>query len=237
MNLPDLAWQTTYGRIAWAVVLLALVMWLVSRRHTPSRRTLVLSGGALLTWSTLGGEASPAYWLALAFQWPSGLLTALCGVALVVRWRGQARGHGHGLGRFEPMPVWFATAIAVAGLCLYTDASGWVAFGLYGAGFGPRGAPLLAVLLAAACVGALMKRLVQPHAAAVLVALVLFMTLRLPTGNLWDALLDPFLWIWATAAVIVHAVRRLHLRSRVRPAARPSALFPPDLSPKDKGFP
>jgi hypothetical protein len=26
---------------------------------------------------------------------------------------------------------------------------------------------------------------------------VLFVALRLPTGNVWDAVLDPWLWVWA----------------------------------------
>jgi hypothetical protein len=32
--------------------------------------------------------------------------------------------------------------------------------------------------------------------------------LRLPTGNLWDALLDPMLWIWAVLSLAIEAWRK-----------------------------
>jgi hypothetical protein len=38
--------------------------------------------------------------------------------------------------------------------------------------------------------------------------LLLFALLRLPTGNLWDALLDPLRWAWAVASAIVAGVRQ-----------------------------
>ncbi|RYE87400.1 MAG: hypothetical protein EOO78_35840 [Oxalobacteraceae bacterium] len=39
-------------------------------------------------------------------------------------------------------------------------------------------------------------------------AVVLFSLLRLPSGNLWDALLDPLLFGWAIAALLAGALRR-----------------------------
>jgi hypothetical protein len=38
---------------------------------------------------------------------------------------------------------------------------------------------------------------------------LLFSLARLPTGNLWDALLDPLLWLWAMASAGAGALRAL----------------------------
>jgi hypothetical protein len=56
---------------------------------------------------------------------------------------------------------------------------------------------------------------------ALLAAVLLFSLLRLPTGNLWDALLDPLLWAWALGSVVV-AVRRYYYSRSARAAAAPA---------------
>jgi len=38
--------------------------------------------------------------------------------------------------------------------------------------------------------------------------LLLQVLLRLPTGNLWDALLDPWLWVVLQVGWLQHALRR-----------------------------
>ena len=49
----------------------------------------------------------------------------------------------------------------------------------------------------------------RPQASAVLLAMMAFAILRLPTGNIWDALLDPLLWAWAFITLAGNSWRRI----------------------------
>ena len=112
------------------------------------------------------------------------------------------------------MPPQIAAPIALTGSVLYLDAVGWLSLGLYYWGFGPNGAPLVALGIAAACALAIVRGRARLHAAVLLGAVVLFSVLRLPTGNLWDALLDPLLWSWAVMSLGIAGSRWLAGRMR-----------------------
>lgn len=207
MNLPDLFSQTLYGRVAWTVVLGAVVLGLMALRQAPSRRTQALVLVSVAAAMLLPGGWSPVHWIGLAFQRPSAFGVALCLLSLQGRWSGQP-------GR-ACMPVPLAAVLALAGGLLYLDASGWLARGLYPSGFGPVGAPVAGLLLAAGAAIALSIGRGAAHAVALLAAMLVFAWWRLPTGNLWDALIDPFVWLWAVAALL----RRVRLPQR-RPRPR-----------------
>lgn len=193
MSLPDLAWQVLYGQVAWGIVATALIVALLPPRLRlgPAATLMLLAGSVALHLAP--GAASPAYWLGLAFQYPSALLTGLC---LARLWPARKAA----LPR-AALPTGLAGAIVLAGAALYLEAIGLLAFGLYVAGFGPTGAPLAAVLLAAACAVAVLRGVGRAYALAVLGALTLFAVTRLPTGNLWSALIDPFLAAWAIGSL------------------------------------
>ena len=192
MTLPDLALQIIYGRLAWAGVLAALVVSLLPLALQRSRRVVAGLLAASTVAALLPGQASPAYWLALAFHWPSGLLLACSLLHLL-----QSLQPGTG----KIMHPRFAALIAVVGLVLYVDSMGLTSMGLYYVGFGPVGAPLAALIVAALSVQAIVRGQFRPQAAAVLASVVLFSVFRLPSGNLWDALLDPLLWGWALVSL------------------------------------
>lgn len=200
MTLPDLASQIVYGRIGWAIVV-ATVVCALWRGAAPLSRTGVAAilGGALALMA-LPGNLSPAWYLGLAFQYPSGLLVGCCLVRLTERWNGARRS--------AAMPPSLAGVLAVAGTLLYLDAVGFLTSGYYYAGFGGVLAPVVAVVIACACALAIVRNHGRGTAAAVLGAVVLFSVLRLPSGNLWDALLDPLLFGWAIAALLAGALRR-----------------------------
>lgn len=200
MTLPDLLLQNTYGKVAWGVVLATLVVVLLPASRQLSRRATALLLGFMVVLTLLPGKFSPAYWIALALQWPSGLLAGLCLVRLARPWWPGAAKSG--------MPVALASAIALFGTVLYLDALGLISLSLYFWGFGPRGAPLLALAAMALCVAWIFQGRSRPQAFAALGALALFTLLRLPTGNLWDALLDPMLWIWAVLTLAIRAWRK-----------------------------
>lgn len=201
MSLPDLAWQIAYGRLAWGIVIAAMLvaLWPVARRLPRRALGAFLFGIAVLT--ALPGEASPAYWLGLGFQYPSGMLLGLCLLGLRARWQGSEAG--------PFMPVSLAAAIAIAGAALYLDAIGWLSQGYYYAGYGPVGAPVVALIGTVGCLLALLRGRGGRQNLALLGALLLFTLLRLPTGNLWDAVLDPLLWGWALATLARRGLRRV----------------------------
>ena len=113
------------------------------------------------------------------------------------------------------MPLHLAVPLAAAGCWLYLDCTGWIARGLYANGFGPVGAPLAGLLVAGLTTLGIATGRCRTHAVALLAAVTLFSVFRLPSGNLWDALLDPFVFLWAVAVLARRIpVPRLRLRSR-----------------------
>ncbi|WP_426343459.1 hypothetical protein ACN9MU_21960 [Pseudoduganella sp. R-32] len=200
MTLPDLLLQNAYGKLAWGIVLAALVAALIPASRQLSRRASALLLGCMVILTLLPGQLSPAYWIALALQWPSGLLAGLCLMRLAHPWwPAPAQG---------VLPPVLASVIALLGTILYLDALGLVSLGMYFWGFGPRAAPLCALAAMALCVAWIIQGRSRPQAFAALGALALFTLLRLPTGNLWDALLDPMLWIWAVLTLAMRAWRK-----------------------------
>jgi hypothetical protein len=200
MILPDLASQIVYGRVGWAIVA-ATVACAVWRGAAPMpRATLAAILAGALALMALPGNLSPAWYLGLAFQYPSGLLVACCVLRLTEYWNNVRRS--------QAMPQTLACILAAAGMLLYLDALGVLTSGYYYAGFGGGVAPLAATAFAVACALAIVLRQAPGHAAAILCAVALFSVLRLPTGNLWDALLDPLLFGWAVVALLAGARRR-----------------------------
>ena len=206
MDLPALDLQFLYGRLSWSIVLATAVAALLPpamRRSRPVVWGLLVLAGLVMA---LPNAASPAYWLALAFQWPSGVLIGLCLLKLSKAWPGARD--------VTPMPAMLAAVIAVTGAALYLDAIGLVSLGMYYWGFGPFAAPLLALAAIAACALAVVLGRARPHALVAVGALALFSILRLPTGNLWDALLDPLLWGWAVGSLSIRAALWIARKAR-----------------------
>lgn len=217
MTLPDLASQIVYGRLGWAIVA-ATVVCALWRRVVPgtalSRVTLAAIMAGSLALMALPGSLSPAWYLGLAFQYPSALLVGCCLLRLTERW--------NGIRRSQVMPQGLAGILTVAGILLYLDALGFLTRGFYYAGFSGALMPIVAVLAAGACALVIIQGRSTGHAAALLGAIVLFSVLRLPTGNLWDALLDPLLFGWAVVVLVAGALRRNTRRASDRIAATES---------------
>jgi hypothetical protein len=235
MSLPDLALQIIYGRLAWGLVAAAMLLAVLPSilpRLLPAvspdltRRSQATLVAATLVLMLLPGAASPAYWLILVFQYPSGLLLGCSLVSLYARWQDRAVSFS--------LPAGIALPLAVGGLLLYLDAFGVLALGWYYTGFGAVAAPLLACSAAAVCVAAIVLGRATGTAAALLVGTLLFSLLRLPTGNLWDALLDPLVWAWALGSVAVAVARMAAARKAgpLQPQAEPVPDLDLDLDPE-----
>lgn len=216
-NAPALPvhWLMHLGlHLAWSVVLAYGGIWVVGwffgrygnrlgsqkpQRHAWQTRAAIVLG--VCAW--LPGPWSPAYWLGLAFQMPSMVTVLLCGVLLYRTFTRQVlteavvRSSRNSLRALTLMGV-------VLGWALLLDTFALLPMQLYAWGFSP--AAVAVVLLVSLLPWALSVRGPLDALAWIApVAVLLFVVLRLPTGNVWDAVLDPWLWL----VLQVGVVRRL----------------------------
>ncbi|RZT94958.1 hypothetical protein [Rivibacter subsaxonicus] len=197
---PDAQAAWIYLRLGWGVVLAAVLLALARRSPATRRAGWPL---ALLTAAAmwLPGEASPAWWLGLSFLAPSPLLVLLCALALAEPDADSRRGPL--LDRASAM-----TLVLVA-LLLYLSVFALLPHDLYSWGTAPLpfAAAGAAVAIGWFVVGQRPGH--RPLAALALAgALLVHALLRLPTGNAWDAVLDPWLALWALASLVAGWRRR-----------------------------
>ena len=247
--LPGPVAQQLGLHLAWAVVLAALASALATALATALARGLAprwrlgLTIAAALA-ALVPGPNGVVWWLGLAFQSPSiasVVLAAgwLIGRAFSVAPPGAVQGPPPPLSpspsqhqvsgarlTVKPGHVVAAAALALLGWVLLLDTLAllpqWPLLprAIYPSGFG-FGA--LAGLLALAVLLCALPASRMAGAGLLLVGAVFAVT-RLPTGNLWDALLDPWLWLLAQALLVraaLGAVRRRRVRPRPRPRPRP----------------
>lgn len=201
--LPDLALAQLWLHLGWGLVLAWLAGtvtgWWTTRRSPPFVLALLLFACAWLP-----DPYSPAYWLGLAFQLPSAATVLLCALLLWRRarkvpvwWKDRRSAPAREL-------VWLVAVAVLMGWLLLLDSFAQLPVQLYAWGFSPLAvaAVALAALLPWWAGGPHNHRLPAWVAPC---AVLLFVALRLPTGNVWDAVLDPWLW----AALQVYLVRVL----------------------------
>lgn len=181
--LPQAWLLPLWVKFSWAVVLSAVVLRLCAPL-TPRAWPAALLGILMLV---LPGAHTSGY-LALVFQTPSGIAVAWalgCWVDALQQ-RTPVR----------HTPTWLAAMGALLGWGLLVDTfhvwPAWVPLPLYALGF--ESFALWAVLLIVAA-ATLWQRLSIRQTWVFASVLLAYGLLRLPTGNLWDALLDPFVWV------------------------------------------
>jgi hypothetical protein len=195
--------------LGWALVLALAGTLVGARLKLPMRRGLAL---LLMGWTLLPGPLTPDYWLGLAFHAPSLAATLLCAGLLQQQLfpAGLRQAWPQQTGRTVLLPsgmlamVWLALLL---GYALLLDTFAVLPLGLYAWGFSPAA---LLVLLALSLLpwvfgGARGPRRVQWVAP---LSLLLFAATRLPTGNVWDALLDPWLWLLLHGVLLRDGYRR-----------------------------
>lgn len=184
--------------LGWALVLAMGGAALAYRLPLAARRALAL---ALALWTLIPGPQSPDYWLGLAFHAPS-LSAMLVSLWLLRRllfpvpsspWRRPV----------AAAPGWWLGTAVLLGYALLSDAFALLPVQMYAWGFSPA---LLLGLMALSLLPWLLRGkttlAVGPELWIAPLALFLFAATRLPTGNLWDALLDPWLWLAAHIALL-----------------------------------
>jgi len=206
--LPALDSLPWLRHAAWSLVLAAVVLLLGARRGDERAGGRIgLLAGLLAAWAWVPGEWGLAYWLGLAFQIPSVLSCVLAlwvlarAFALRARPVPEARGAmGHGVadGRQDGLRAWAAVYVGAGvllGWILLLDTFALLPVPVYAWGFGSAAFLLVCALAllpwVVAGAGAWRASGVWQVAAAI----ALFGLWRWPSGNVWDALLDPWLWL------------------------------------------
>lgn len=170
----------------------------------------------LALWAWVPGPYSMAYWLGLVFQTPSAVTVLLCAGWLWERPR-TARAVGVDGVLEAPRgqacaarPVLALAALGVLlGWALLLDSLALLPLQLYAWGFSP--AASAGLLLAALLPWVLAGRSSQSggwRLWVVPVAVLVHALWRLPTGNVFDAVLDPLLWLVLQAWLLRQTVRR-----------------------------
>jgi hypothetical protein len=182
--LPSAVVQAAWLHLGWSVVLAWLSTAVVRRLGVSAPRWQTGIAAAVAVWCWVPGPLSPAYWLGLAFQAPSTVTVLLCAALL---WNAEQRPANHWLPVILP-------AIA-CGWLLLLDTLALLPWQIYAWGFSPLASPALLLLASAYWIANGGHRAAGLRTLLVPLALVIFVALRLPSGNAWDAMLDPWLWI------------------------------------------
>jgi hypothetical protein len=208
--------------LVWAIVLGSGILLMAGKLARPYRLGLSFM---VMAWTLVPGSASPAYWLGLAFQTPSLTSAVICLTWFLSCARREAE---PGIPMAPPLArrltMLGATGV-VLGWVLLLDTLAWLPVSVYAWGFGSATlgavavvATLLWVLSDTAGANRRVPGLVGP--VLMLCVLILFVLTRLPTGNLWDALIDPWLWVALQVGWLISAVRRWRTTTRSLPATR-----------------
>ncbi len=197
---------------AWAIVLGSGVMLMADKLPRTYRMGLSF---LVMLWTLLPGSTSPAYWLGLAFQMPSLMSTVICLAWFLNRVRSK-QSPAFSIAGSQARVIKILTMFGVVlGWVLLLDTLAWLPVSVYAWGFSSAAFGAVAVL---ATLLWLMMRSVG--SVLPLIVLTLFVLSRLPTGNVWDALLDPWLWIALQIGWLINVARRLMAAGRWPPATR-----------------
>jgi cell division protein FtsW (lipid II flippase) len=202
LNLAPVLPAATALRWALPVFWCVLLVWLmvdglgVTRRWPKPVGAWVAAGVAV--WTLVPADWSLAYGLGQAFQMPSVMAVLLCAAALAdhLAWPKVSRDGDDSTNQAPCITLlWLAAAL---GWLLLLDTLALLPVHLYAWGHGT--AALFVLALFAAVFWAWAGNTVQ--GVAPLAALTVYVLLRLPTGNVFDALLDPWLWVWAQFSLL-----------------------------------
>jgi hypothetical protein len=211
--LPDPASARLAMSMGWVVVLGAACFWAGARLSPLYRWSLSLM---VVLWALVPGSASPIFWLGLAFQAPSLMTVLLCLLWVYSKVGRRSESVFSDLG-VQALDLKIALFLGVAlGWVLLIDTLALWPVSVYAWGFSAAalgGVASVTVVVWAFAAG------LKPRAArsrvsseVVLGVLALFVLTRWPSGNLWDALLDP--WLWVALQWVAFRVGLTHWRER-----------------------
>ena len=224
--LPSATAMRVALHLVWAIVLGSGALLVAQKLARPYRLGLSL---LVTAWTLVPGSASPAYWLGLAFQTPSLMSAGIClGWFLTRAWLGQGLVSGQGAVMAEPRVAALrilSLVGVVLGWVLLLDTLAWLPVSVYAWGFSSAAIAAVAVFatllwIVFGATGANRRTTGQVGLVLPLVVLTLFVLTRLPTGNAWDALIDPWLWAALQLWWLGRGLRWLKAKLRPPPATR-----------------
>lgn len=193
--------------LLWSVVMAAVGMGLVPyllrlrrwSRHLP---------WVLALWAWVPGPWGAGYWLGLAFQIPSLSAAFLALSFLIHRTVHLPPAFIAPDGSKNHWTAAWALMAAVTGAFLLLDTFAVFDFSMYQWGFSPLAFALALVVALLPWVISGKQGLGQAPVWALLASLAVFVLTRWPTGNMWDAVLDPWLWLFALVYLLRTPWRR-----------------------------
>jgi hypothetical protein len=202
--LPTADAMQLWLHLGWSVVLAWLAVAWVPRRPWTAALAVAL-------WAWAPGAYSPAYWLGLAFQAPSVATVLLCAGGLAAWAAGRSApcpppaaqappGTEQNALPHRPLAdrrvLVLAVLGALTGWSLLLDTFALLPLQIYAWGFSPLVAGVIAaVALLPWAIGRSAGSAQGWRLAVVPLAVLVFVVWRLPSGNAWDAVLDPWLWL------------------------------------------
>lgn len=210
-RLPDLDMLRWARRLSWGLVMAGLGLLLLRRCWFRSPRWAQLGWvGLMLVIVCLPGQWTPSFWLGLAFQSPSLTSTVLLTwMSLMVLWPS----HVHPPDAVQKQALKWASFVAIAlGWFLLLDTFALMPLSLYTLGFSPVALGAVALLAVLPWVLSCARLAWGAVCALMMGVLLLYVLLRLPSGNVWDALLDPWLWVVLQVACLVRGLKLVLLK-------------------------
>ena len=209
---PTAMWIVLHA--GWAVVLGAGTWWLTGRLARSYRWGL---GILVMAWALVPGNMSPTFWLGLAFQAPS-LMTVVLSLAWFINQAQRKPAHPKPSPEARELRIMAGLGVAL-GWVLLLDTLALLPVSVYSWGFSSAALGAMVILLMLLFWGVYSNPQGHERGLKVLAlplgVLAVFVLTRLPTGNLWDALLDPWLWAVVQVGWVVNAVRRWKARRRL----------------------
>ena len=195
--------------VFWGVVLVFAALLVTGSLAKPRGKWIA---AVVAVWVFLPGGWSPTYWLGLAFQMPSLMAVVLCTDALTARFGRSRLADAQGDPSSDSPVLLLGSSVVhwsgiLLGLVLLLDTFLVFPFSLYRWG---HSTAMLAFVAGVAITFWFWGR--AGRAGLVFLVLALFVTTRLTTGNVFDALIDPWLWL----ALVVGAVLNWRARRRLR---------------------
>lgn len=202
--LPGALWMRYYLTVSWAVplcLLAALAGWKLPWRV---RRHVALFFGLF---GASAVSMFPVYWLGLAFQSLSFSAVFLVGSAYSAVLADP--GKPDAWHRTDSVSLGFLGLAVLPGYLLLLDTFAVLPWQIYAWGFSPLALLcLLGLSLLPGLRRGLPVTLGKPEVWVAPAALLLFAATRLPTGNVWDALTDPWLWLFLNGVLLRALYRR-----------------------------
>jgi hypothetical protein len=202
--IPSLSLAIVDRHLGWALTLSALTLFFLKAAPRLLRYSLGL-GVFLLSIAPTSWSIS--HWLGLAYQTPSLVFQILSLLYLLRLSKGSTAGQ-NGTTLVYRWPTAVLLLACLTGWALALDTFAKLSIQLYALGYSKDlsvGLLLVAMLIwifGKFHPSAQSGRRFAELAVILLIAILIHTLTRLPSGNLWDAVLDPWLWLVAQGALI-----------------------------------